>query len=139
MPGITPSHWLPLVVIIDFINLSYTLQRYNFFLNYANILVIIFKEYFTFSPLLIVPDSDLVPGRSEGRPGYMQPSVAGEQLVGIFPRLEEVHQALELPGVEWPDIGSLTDEVLRVPHAAHLTVHSLTTESRVDDDRPHSR
>lgn len=43
MPGITPSRWLPLVVILNNSNLSYTLQSYENYLNYANILPIIFE------------------------------------------------------------------------------------------------
>ena len=46
MPGITPSHWLPLVEIQVFSDLSYTLQRYNYFLKQPNILAIIFITIF---------------------------------------------------------------------------------------------
>ena len=45
MPGITPSHWLPLVVIRVITNLSYTMQRYDFFLTYASILANILVEH----------------------------------------------------------------------------------------------
>ena len=43
MPAVTPGDWLPLVVIRVITNLSYTMQRYDFFLIYANILAIIFE------------------------------------------------------------------------------------------------
>ena len=87
--------------------------------------------------LFVVPDADLVAGWSEGRPRDVEPARARQQLVGIFPRLEEVNEALELLWVERPDVGSLADEVLRVSHTAHLTMHLLATEARSDDDRPH--
>ena len=45
MPGITPSHWLPLVVIRVITNLSYTMQRYDFFLIYASTLANIFMSF----------------------------------------------------------------------------------------------
>ena len=48
MPGITPSHWLPLVVIRVISNLSYTLQRYKKYLKPPNILSIIFVNYCLF-------------------------------------------------------------------------------------------
>ena len=94
---------------------------------------------FIFLPLHIVSYPDLVAGRAEGVPGDVQPARTCEQLVGIFPRLEEVREALELPGVEWSDVGSLADEVLGVFYASHLAVHDLTTETGVDDDRPHKK
>ena len=49
MPGITPSHWLPLVVIRVITNLSYTMQRYDFFLIYASILATFFDKILDFS------------------------------------------------------------------------------------------
>ena len=88
--------------------------------------------------LLIISDSDLVAGRAEGRPRDVEPGAAREQLVGVFPRLEKVHQALELGRILWPDVGGLANEVLRVPHATHLAVHGLATETRIDDDGPHN-
>ena len=48
MPGITPSRWLPLVVIRVISNLSYTLQRYNFFLKVPNILATFFDIFLLF-------------------------------------------------------------------------------------------
>ena len=87
--------------------------------------------------LLVVADADLAAGRAEGRPGNVEPARAREQLVGVLALLQEVDEALELLWVERPDIRGLADKVLRVSHAAHLAVHSLTTEARSDDDRPH--
>ena len=131
-----------------------TLQSYEIFLNCASLLSIIFayillnyynsliriirvirSRFF----LLVVPDSDLVSGRSEGRPRDVKPAVASEQLVGMFACLEEVHEALELPWVEWPDVCGLTHEVLRVTDSAHLTVHGLVSEARIDDDWPNEK
>lgn len=85
--------------------------------------------------LPIVPYSDLVSGWSEGRPRNVEPARARQQLVGMLVLFEEVYQALELLWVEWPDVGSLAHEVLRVSHASHPPVHLLTTEAGVDDDR----
>ena len=73
----------------------------------------------------------------EGSPGDVEPPLAREQLVGIFPVLQEVHECGELRRIFRADIGSLTDEVLGVLDAPNLSVHGLTTEARVDDDRSH--
>ena len=107
------------------------MQRYNFFLKLPNILA-------TFFVLFIVPDSDLSAGWSEGVPRDVEPARARQQLVGIFPRLEEVNEALELLWVERPDVGSLADEVLGVAHTAHLAVHGLAAEARINDDRAYN-
>ena len=45
MPGITPSRWLPLVVIRAISNLSYTLQSYKKYLKPPNILATFFKFF----------------------------------------------------------------------------------------------
>ena len=84
--------------------------------------------------LPIVPDPDLSAWWSEGRPRDVEPARAREQLVGIFPRLEEVHEALELSGVKRPDVCSLANEMLRISHTAHLAVNGLATEAGVDND-----
>ena len=93
--------------------------------------------FFTFLPLNIVPYPDLSAGLAEGVPRDVEPVTAGEQLVGVLAGLEEVHEALELLRVHRPDIGSLTNEVLRPGHTAHTAVHLLTTETGINDDRSH--
>ena len=85
----------------------------------------------------IVTDADIVAGLGERVPGDMQPVVARQQLVGVLPLLEEVHKRLELRRVFRADVGSLTDKVLGVADTAHLAIHGLATETRIDDDRPH--
>ena len=76
-------------------------------------------------------------GLGERVPGDVQPAVARQQLVGVLPLLEEVHKRLELHRVFWADVGSLTDKVLGIADTAHLAIHGLTTETRIDNDRPH--
>ena len=49
---------------------------------------------------------------AEGVPGDVQPTVAGEQLVGIGMGAQEVHKALELLRILRSDIRSLSYEVL---------------------------
>ena len=73
----------------------------------------------------------------KGSPRDVEPTLAREQLVGIFPVLQEVHECGELRRIFRADIGSLTDKVLGVLDAPNLAVHGLTTEARVDDDRSH--
>ena len=50
--------------------------------------------------------------RGEGRPGDVEPAVAGEELVGALVRLQELHEAVELRRIAWTDVGSLAGEVL---------------------------
>ena len=59
-------------------------------------------------------------GSGKGVPGDMEPVGAGEELVGEGVGLEEVDKALELSRIFRTDIGSLTDQVLRIPDIAHL-------------------
>ena len=75
----------------------------------------------------------------EGSPGDVEPPLAREQLVGVLPVLQEVHECGELRRIFRADIDSLADEVLRVLDAPNLAIHSLTTEARVDDDRTHHK
>ena len=75
-----------------------------------------------------------MPGQGEGVPRYVKPAIAGQQLVGIRTSLQELHQLWKLPGVFQADVGSLAQQVLRVLDTAHLAVHSLITEARIDDD-----
>ena len=85
----------------------------------------------------IVTDADVMAGLGERIPRDMQPAVARKQLVGVLPLPEELHERLELRRVLWTDISSLADEVLEIADTAHLAIHGLTTETRVDNDRPH--
>ena len=47
-------------------------------------------------------------------PRDVEPAITGQELVGVFTGSEEVDKALELLGVFGPDVGGLTEEVLRV-------------------------
>ena len=82
----------------------------------------------------VITDADIVAGRGEGIPGNVQPARTRQQLVGVLPRSEEVHERLELRRVFRPDVGSLAKQVLRVLHTTHLAVHIFITETRIDDD-----
>lgn len=73
-------------------------------------------------------------GLGERIPRNVKPAIAGQQLVGIGAGLQELHQLGELPGGFQTDVGSLAQQVLRVADTAHLAVHSLITEARIDDD-----
>ena len=73
-------------------------------------------------------------GGGEGGPRDVKPAGAGQQLVGILAGAEEVNQSLELLRVPWTDVGSLTEEVLRVAHATDLPVVGLVAVARVHDD-----
>ena len=53
-------------------------------------------------------------GFGEGSSGDVEPTIAGEELVGVFMVAEEVDQALELLRVLGPDVGSLAHQMLRV-------------------------
>ena len=64
----------------------------------------------------------------------MEPTCGGQQLVGQFVRLEEVHKALELAGVLGADVGSLALQMLRVANATDQGVDARVTVARIDDD-----
>ena len=64
-------------------------------------------------------------GSGKGVPGDMEPVGGCEELVGEGVRLEEVDKALELSRIFRTDIGSLTDQVLRIPDTAHFAIDSL--------------
>ena len=70
-------------------------------------------------------------------PRDVKPTIAGQKLVSIGTDLQELHQALELGRIFRSDVGSLTNEVLRVLHTAHSTVYIFITEARINDDRPY--
>ena len=65
----------------------------------------------------------------------MEPAGAGEELVGMLPILEEIHERRELSGIFRSDVGSLTDEVLRFLDPTNLAINCLASKSGVDDDR----
>ena len=64
----------------------------------------------------------------------MEPAVAGQELVGILPRFEEIHQMLELIRILWADVGSLTKKVLGVLDTTYQTVDLGITIAGIDDD-----
>ena len=84
--------------------------------------------------LLVVTEADEMAGRSEGRPGDVEPAGAGQELVGIFTTAEERDQTVELGGVLGADVGSLAEQVLGVLHATNQSVDSAVAEAGVDDD-----
>ena len=78
-------------------------------------------------------------GLGEGVPGDVEPGGGGQELVCVFPVPEEVDQCLELRWVFRADVGSLANEVLGVPNAAHLAIDGLAAEAGIDDDRAHDK
>ena len=76
----------------------------------------------------------MMSGLGKGLPGDMEPAVAGQELVGIFPRFEEIHQSLELIRILWADVGSLTKKVLGVLDTTYLAVDLGITIAGIDDD-----
>ena len=64
----------------------------------------------------------------------MEPVGGGKELVGIFTSLEESDEALELGGVFGADVGSLTEEMLRVLDATDQGVDARVAVARIDDD-----
>ena len=67
----------------------------------------------------------------------MEPAIAGEELVGEFMGFQEVDQKRELSGVLRADVGSLSQQVLRVAHTTDLAVVGFVAVAAVDDDRPY--
>ena len=64
----------------------------------------------------------------------MEPTVAGQKLVGQGIGLQECDQALELLRVFGADVGSLALEVLGGADATNLSVDPTVAEARVNDD-----
>ena len=64
----------------------------------------------------------------------MEPAGGGQELVGIFTGLEEVHEALELAGVLGANVGSLAKEVLRALDATDEGVDARVAVAGIDDD-----
>ena len=84
--------------------------------------------------LFVVTDTDKVPWWAEGCPGDVEPTVAGQKLVGQGIDLQECDQALELLRVFGADVGSLALEVLGGADATNLSVDPTVAEARVNDD-----
>ena len=84
--------------------------------------------------LLVVPDADEVAGWGEGIPGDVEPTIAGQELVGEGVGLQEGDEAVELLRVLGADVGSLAKEVLGVLDAANQAVHAAVAEAGVDDE-----
>ena len=75
-----------------------------------------------------------MPGCGEWIPGNVEPAGAGEELVSQIVSFEEVYEALELAGVLGADVGSLTEEMLRVLDATNEGVDARVTVAGIDDD-----
>ena len=85
----------------------------------------------------VIPDADEVAGLGEGAPGDVEPGGGSQELVGVLPVSEEVHERWELRRIFRTDVGSLADEVLGVLNAAHLAIDGLAAEAGTDDNRAH--
>ena len=83
---------------------------------------------------LVVPDADVMPRDAEGVPRYVEPAIAGEELVGVRRGLEEIYQALELLRIARANIGSLAEEVLRVTDTTHEGIDARVAEAGVNKD-----
>ena len=84
--------------------------------------------------LFVVTDTDEVAGWAEGCPGDVEPTVAGQKLVGQGIGLQECDQALELLRVFGADVGSLSKQVLGVLDTFDESVDTRVAEAGVDDD-----
>ena len=84
--------------------------------------------------LLVVAEADEVAGWGEGSPGDVEPARGGEELVGEGVGLQERDQTLELLRVLGADVGSLTQQVLRVADATDEGVDARVAVAGVDDD-----
>ena len=67
----------------------------------------------------------------------MEPIRAGEELVGVFPFLEEIRERRELSWIFGTDVCSLADEMLRAGYTTDLAIHGFASEARINDDRAH--
>ena len=84
--------------------------------------------------LCVIANPNIMSCLGEGVPRDVKPTIAGQELVSIGTDLQELHQMLELGRIFRSDVGSLTNEVLRVLHTAHSTVYICITEARINDD-----
>ena len=62
--------------------------------------------------LFVVIDADIMAGRGKRVPRDVEPTVAGQQLVGEGVGFKEVDEALELSRIFGADVGGLAEEVL---------------------------
>ena len=74
-------------------------------------------------------------GLGERIPGYVEPSFARQELVGVLPCLEEIHEGVKLCRILRSDVGSLADEMLGPCDTANLAIHGFAAEAGIDDDR----
>ena len=93
-----------------------------------------FRFKISFLESFIVSNPNIMAGRAERTPRDVEPAGAGEELVGVFAGAEEVDQTLELARVLGADVGSQTEQVLRVRDATHMAVDILVAEAGVDED-----
>ena len=70
----------------------------------------------------------------EGIPGNVEPTGAGQELVGVFTGAKEVNKALELLRVARADVGSLALQMLRVANATDQGVDARVAVAGIDDD-----
>ena len=84
--------------------------------------------------LFVIGNSNIMSRNAEGIPRDVEPTCGGQQLVSQIVRLEEVHEALELAGVLGADVGSLTEEMLRVLDATDEGIDARVAVARIDDD-----
>ncbi len=75
-----------------------------------------------------------MPGSAKRIPGYVEPTVASQELVGVLRVLEGVDQKLELAWVLGANVGGLACKVLRVTDTTDESVHPSVAESGVNDD-----
>ncbi len=73
-------------------------------------------------------------GWGDGVPGDVKPAGAGEELVGQFVSLQEVHKFEELGGIAGTDVSGQAEEVLRGRDASYMAVDARVAETGVDDD-----
>ena len=73
-------------------------------------------------------------GLGKGVPGKVEPTVAGEELVGVLADLQELHELPELGWVARADVGSTALKVLGASDTPYPPIDSLATEAGIDDD-----
>ena len=73
-------------------------------------------------------------GLAEGIPRYVEPPSPSQQLVGEGMSLQEVNEVLELGWVLGANVGSLTEQMLRILDATNKRVDTRIAEAGIDDD-----
>lgn len=68
-------------------------------------------------------------GLGERIPGYVEPSFARQELVGVLPCLEEIHEGVKLCRILRSDVGSLAEKVLRVRYSTNLAIDALVSKA----------